>query len=57
MMNEVAAQNCPNHYIVRKDCPLSSMTDNRSIAKTILDLLENKLPYGTYSMQGRLLGA
>lgn len=57
MMNEVAAQNCPNHYIVRKDCPSSSMTDNRSIAKTILDLLENKLPYGTYSMQGRLLGA
>lgn len=57
MMNEVAAQNCPNHYIVRKNCPLSSMTDNRSIAKTILDLLENKLPYGTYSMQGRLLGA
>ena len=57
MADEIAAQCCSNHYVIRKDCSLSSMTDVCSIAKTILELLENKLPYGTYSMQGRLLGA
>ena len=57
MMGEVAAQCCSNHYIIRKDCSLSSMSDARSIAMTVLGMLENKLPYGTYSMKGHLLGA
>lgn len=57
MVDEIAAQCCSSHYVIRKDCSLSSRPDVCSIAKTILDLLKNKLPYGTYSMQGRLLGA
>lgn len=57
LVDEIAAQSCSSHYVIRKDCSLPSMTDACSIAKTILDLLENKLPYGTYSMRGCLLGA
>lgn len=56
-MEEIAVQCCPSHYIIRLDRHLISNNDAHSIAETILDMLKNKLPYGTYSSSGHLLGA
>lgn len=56
-MEEIAVQCCSSHYIIRLDRHLMSNNDAHSIAVTILDMLENELPYGTYSASGHWLGA
>lgn len=57
MMGETAIQSCPSHYIVRKGCCAPYEADAQTTANVILDLLENKPPYGIYSVSDYLLSA